>query len=1229
MVVERKTLTGKLNVDASYKTLPKGDYQNALNIRVFHGADGDIAVVKNTPSNRLVDTELVDQTDYRSLGTIEDPATRRVFYFVFGSEDEYILCYRKDTDDIVPVLKGSDTEEGLNFQNEPITGIALLGDKLYWTEPGEVNQPRMINVERGIKTYDGSYTPPNGQAVTAYNIPLAEEDLTVIRRQPKYPLELTKVDSSGSSMVPDQDNNFIENAAFQFSYYYEYTDGETSTLGPWSKVANYNFEDDTFDTIKVNIPDEEEVRDEVSAIRVVVRSSTDVAVNNTNNWRVIKSWRRSIDGSDMDAHNTGTLLTFYFFNDFIGTAVPEAEAIKPFDSVPIYSEALEAGRDRLLLGNNIEGYDPVDSVGLTASVVTQTGGSLTAEYILVSSETLSPADQNVALLVNIIGSGDPLVDGYYEYDQGLSYETDFNDGTLPTIITLSSADRIGAASDFTTMDLLELYSPGGGAYDQPPSYVDFTYTGTQPTVLGLETPLPIEDTDRVFPVDSAYRVGIVYFDFAGRNAGVYTNDDSLVVTADRTITQAIYNTAIEWSLPGATTDIPEWATHYAIVLTKNLTKSFFVWHSIEETKYVSFDDDGLRVYADTYTEGTTAEIAWDISRLIEPGLGYQYSDGSNDFLKIYPTDDSDPVIYRITGQGGKWVYTDAKDLGDLSGVNIYEGSTFEIYTPYYGSENETYFEYGGAYAITNPGLPGRSHSVTMGSMSGDTYVLSRDVDGSTIYVEAMSPNDDYWNRWNTDHGRSFIEILDSGQERRLTDIAYSNTYVRGSSIRGLSTFDALDKTTLDDAIGPIRKLVLTSKAQSDGTVLLTIGEEETASVYLGETQFVDNQADSIVATSGAVIGTVNVLRGSYGTIHPESVVENNGRVYWYDYNRARVLRYANGIYPISDAGMKSFWSRISRQAAASLKFFGGYDEFTDEYLIAIPDIEDYTGSEYFTDLEDYIGGLSIANTPGISSLYAVEETRPYRIEVSGLDFDGTSTLVFTAGGQVIYNEVPTESDFVIEFTGAANNNIGYAWGGNAGGFWLLYGAEISTHQLFSGRGKTLAFRDIQGLEGWSTAYSFLPEQFARIGDKLISFINGELWVHDDADSWNTFYGKPADCLISVVANIPSPPKVGVAVSLESDTIPSRVHVRNEQPLQSTYTSTFREREQLLYSAIKRDRLDPNGTGDYDDKMASARKLRGQFLQVSVEYQTFNEELNLRYIDIKYNISSGHLGRNAQ
>jgi len=115
-------------------------------------------------------------------------------------------------------------------------------------------------------------------------------------------------------------------------------------------------------------------------------------------------------------------------------------------------------------------------------------------------------------------------------------------------------------------------------------------------------------------------------------------------------------------------------------------------------------------------------------------------------------------------------------------------------------------------------------------------------------------------------------------------------------------------------MGVLLKLQQTSKVEEQGNIMLAIGENETASLYLGESQIVGSDSNAFLAASPNVIGTINVLKGSFGTINPESVVEYRGSVYWYDAKNGRVIQYSsNGLFPISDYKMTRFWSLFSKQ----------------------------------------------------------------------------------------------------------------------------------------------------------------------------------------------------------------------------------------------------------------------------------------------------------------------------
>lgn len=217
----------------------------------------------------------------------------------------------------------------------------------------------------------------------------------------------------------------------------------------------------------------------------------------------------------------------------------------------------------------------------------------------------------------------------------------------------------------------------------------------------------------------------------------------------------------------------------------------------------------------------------------------------------------------------------------------------------------------------------------------------------TYKVEAMSPNDKFYKNWFTDAGRpNFIDTI--GQVVNGSDVRWSNTYIAGSKVNGLSTYDALDVKSLPQECGPIQKLQLTSKVVDQGTVMLAICLHETASMYLGEVQLVGATTNSDLATANNVIGTVNVLKGSFGTRNPESVQEFKGNVFWLDMNNGKVIQYGiNGLFPISNYEVTKFWKLFSEAFMAASRqqiedwggrpfVFFGIDPHNGELLASVP-----------------------------------------------------------------------------------------------------------------------------------------------------------------------------------------------------------------------------------------------------------------------------------------------------
>jgi hypothetical protein len=131
---------------------------------------------------------------------------------------------------------------------------------------------------------------------------------------------------------------------------------------------------------------------------------------------------------------------------------------------------------------------------------------------------------------------------------------------------------------------------------------------------------------------------------------------------------------------------------------------------------------------------------------------------------------------------------------------------------------------------------------------------------------------------------------------------------------------------------------------------------------LGETQILDaTGATQYFAASSGVVGTINVLKGSRGTINPESVVQYRGRVFWADVSNGRYVQYSiNGLDDISIYKMTRFWKLFCAQyqsmtsaeieALGSRPFiFSTVDPAHDELLISIPKLLSTPPKGYLPD----------------------------------------------------------------------------------------------------------------------------------------------------------------------------------------------------------------------------------------------------------------------------------------
>jgi len=123
--------------------------------------------------------------------------------------------------------------------------------------------------------------------------------------------------------------------------------------------------------------------------------------------------------------------------------------------------------------------------------------------------------------------------------------------------------------------------------------------------------------------------------------------------------------------------------------------------------------------------------------------------------------------------------------------------------------------------------------------------------------------------------------------------------------------------------------------------MLAISERNTTSLYVGDAFINTADGNEILTKTDGVLTKQGdrLLSGGYGTIHPESVVEHNGSVYWFDAHRGEVLRYNQaGLVPIgSTYKMASYFKTKGEAYLDGGVVLGGFNPFLKIYYLTFVD----------------------------------------------------------------------------------------------------------------------------------------------------------------------------------------------------------------------------------------------------------------------------------------------------
>lgn len=1136
------------------------EWINMENCRKLSTDAGETGTIESIGSTSQIPFSYPAGNNEFLLGCDDEPGNRLAFFLWNDGGEHGIYCYDLTLKSIFTVLLNSQVTGGLGFdQFHLMHSCRVVNGILYWTD--SLNNPGSILLDAGIKMNNPGYVT----TAVAYVAPLDFTEITLIKKPPALTASIAKIFDSAFN------NNFIFDNSFEFAWLYVHYTNEMTVLGPFSRASKLNHVTDNFNAISVTMNPNEVIPQYVRMVKLYAR--VDDSTGNGTSAYNIRTWDKlvSADLAAIIGQNAATAqLSFNFYGNITGEFIDQATLLKPFDSVPDLAGTLEAAKSRIFLGDTTSGKDAPILTSLTAALTTITISGPTISRILWHvglswAQLLVPLNQHgYSAWYFYLASSDITPAGWYEITSTVQFNTSITPPVLPAPPTTEALSGIVFRGATQPDVVAAIKNPIWNVNVQFANV--FLSTSNMCIITGLSV-----TTYDIFKSRSPYGLAIEFLDFALRKCGAVPMPANPISIPSRDFAMTSGVNHIIWALDNtnALAEIPPYAYYYSVIRTLNLRTRFFiealsirtvpvvpatvpvtyVWN----TAYATKDDNGNYVFTDHVFGPKIVGIGLDTTALVQAGLGYVFAQG--DVAFVIRSDDGINASLPVIGQQGKYIIVKAMDIGDTLNFDY----LYEVYTPYQTSAEEPYFEVGNMYRVLNPGSVSRVYETLSDVMQPDAFVLTRNFNASTYFAETMSPNDLLYNRWDTDAGKSNL-VTSLGRQVNPQQGSFSDTFVPGTAINGLSTFDALNIFSVPESNGAIEKLILASKVEEEGTVMLAICQDETSSIYLGETKLTDaTGATQFLGTATGVVSTINELKGSFGTLNPESVYSFKGNVFWFDAKNGVTPQYSeNGLFPISQYKMTRFWKQFSKQ----------YLSMTQAQISAL-------GSRPFVFIT-----VDEANWEVLITIPKLLATPPK-------------------------------------------------------GYLPDYPSMIYPFDIWDGQAKTVVYRLNANPNYWQGSYTFSPQGFITIQNRLFAFSVGQLWQLNRTDDYCLFFGVRYKSRIMVVFNqFPNKPKVYNNSAVEANMKPTLTYMRTEPSL-STFDQydlweqasdlmdfDYNVKEGQLYSPVYRNKLVPTQEGLATDGLLTAEKMRALVLKVLYEFSVTNIPLELRYLQFGFDISRG-------
>lgn len=952
---------GGLETDKDLHLVPATDYVDARNIRNGYGST--IGGVEPAKGNTLVSYSLPPGTD-KCIGTVEDKDGKSIIYFLYNTGNSYQIVRFWPDDISIPLPYGRIEKlwlsPNLGFGSDWYIHSAKIvdGKYLYWTDAIDSengNEPRKLNLEK-LSIYEKqlSYTLYfGGESFAAgrqFQLQVKQSSTIIIAFHTFYTVP------AGPPAIEDVIQGVAD--ALNFSY------NVTAEVVGNSVVITY---DDPGYTISIQ---------GVAPNVVHLSPLNHYDVDNENpriepeQLTIIKPVPAypprpyySYDGDVVENRVYGYSFKFryqYVFDD------GEVSAWGPESYVPT-----NYGSNVLLI-MDVDNSDYYNKITLNFNDDPLLDSYQWKGIIKGVNIAVKNSNDDIWRLVDFYANDQFFVDVNEIYF--------YNDKTYSAVASDdASAENVQALKNFSfvprrVMSIESISDERGNYmlsmfgtleyYDTPNVKATITVDSNGPVSAGF--PASQDKKNHSLKTGGTYRVGVVYEDFWGRQS-------SVVPLGRVNIPFGQMVPLLPYIDIDFLSDPPSWADRFRIAISENQNQQIYVQAPVFQVKYCIYDSATDDLTFTTHAAGDAMFVAFSFNKtdinssflntLFDNNIindsGNIFIPEPNDRLQIqYWADFDEPVLADIEEYNFKIIGYNLSTLGSLTveGFHVFvefnasdpDFSAYtvvppfipvylcEIYRPGAETSNNLFYEFGPC----NP-ISGGSHGGTISlDQWGDTFNSYKSWINTSFsglgsigderkvpWVQRNKLHDDT-NYVMGDFGRAVVYDNDLKEEFFRGRIRSSEIYKPSTSFNGLSDFRGTNYITISDAFGAGKKLV---KVES---VLLAICEFKTQPIYIGKDRTLDLAGNTFLGRSQELFNIANELQHDYGTSNPESVVNEDGRVYCFDTYKGVVWRYTTGSgqVPISEYGMRNYFVNLAKLTSSQAALGGFQREFGTYYL---------------------------------------------------------------------------------------------------------------------------------------------------------------------------------------------------------------------------------------------------------------------------------------------------------